>query len=121
MADFPIPEGYYLLGGITKENARTAISEAQERGFGADTVRTRHDGFLIPLAEGEILNIVAETIDAPDKSWTNDRIAKFASDNGIDLGDATVKADMLAKITDAIPVMGDTDADAPLNQEEEGE
>jgi len=121
MADFPIPEGFYLLGPLTKENARTAISEAQERGFGADTVQTRHDGFLIPLKEGEILNVEAEAIDAPDKTWKNDDIVAFAEEHEIDLGDATTKADMLAAIDAAIPVLGEADGDVPLNQEEEGE
>lgn len=49
MADFPIPEGYYLLGGVSKENARKALAEAEEGGFTADSVLTRNDGFLIPL------------------------------------------------------------------------
>lgn len=118
MADFPIPEGYFLLGGINKENARTAISEAQERGFGADSVLTRHDGFLIPLQDGEILNIEAEAIDAPDKTWKNDDIVAFAAEYDIDLGDATTKAEMLAAIDAATPVLYAADE---LNKEEEGE
>lgn len=34
----------------------------------------------------------------PDKSWTGPGIRKYADDNGIDLGEATTKADMLAVI-----------------------
>ena len=34
----------------------------------------------------------------PDESWTNAEIKQYADDNGIDLGGATTKADMLAVI-----------------------
>lgn len=36
--------------------------------------------------------------ETPDDSWTNQRIKQYAEDNGIDLGGATTKADMLAAI-----------------------
>lgn len=86
MADFPIPEGYFLLGGTTKENARAAIAEAQDRGFGAETVLTRHDGFLIPLAEGEVVEHVdddATSDEAQDKPAAKSKkqdAAKASSD-----------------------------------------
>lgn len=50
MADFPIPEGHSLLEGRSKENARRALAEAEENGFGPEAVLTRADGYLIPLA-----------------------------------------------------------------------
>lgn len=34
----------------------------------------------------------------PDRSWTSGQIKQYADDNGIDLGEATTKADMLAVI-----------------------
>lgn len=52
MAEFPIPEGYELLAGLTKENALQALATAEENGHAPESVRTRHDGFLIPLPEG---------------------------------------------------------------------
>lgn len=38
----------------------------------------------------------ADASEVPDGSWTNQRIRKYAEDNGIDLGGATTKVDMLA-------------------------
>lgn len=99
MADFPIPEGYSLLSGVTKENARKALAEAVDNGFGPESVLTRHDGFLIPLPEGFEGEEVEEAV-TPDKSWKNEDIVQWAGDQdpAIDLGEATVKADMLAAI-----------------------
>lgn len=131
MADFPITEGYFLLSGRNKENARKAISEAQERGFGADSVLTRHDGYLIPLGKGDVVETTpgtegndpveldAEAVEAPDDSWKNDDIVEFAKSHGIDLGEATKKADMLAVINDSIPAVGEAEGD--VKKEEEGE
>ncbi|MEE7714369.1 hypothetical protein V3J85_23995, partial [Bacillus sp. 5001] len=34
----------------------------------------------------------------PDKTWTGPAIRAFAADHGIDLGEASTKADMLAVI-----------------------
>lgn len=121
MADFPIIEGYFLLGGRSKENARKAISEAQERGFGADAVLTRQDGYLIPLADGEVTELVGEPIETPDKSWKNEDIINFAEEQEIDLGEAATKAEMLAVIDEAFVVMGAADADENIEEEEEGE
>ena len=111
MADFPITEGYFLLSGRNKENARKAISEAQERGYGADSVLTRHDGYLIPLGKGDAVAVEGDEpeSDAPDKTWKNDDIVEWAKGRGIDLTDATTKADMLAAI------------EAASEKEEEGE
>lgn len=39
-----------------------------------------------------------ERDETPDDSWTNAEIKQYADDNGIDLGSATTKADMLAVI-----------------------
>lgn len=56
MAEFPIPEGYYLLGPVNTKNAKQALAEAEENGFGPETVQTRHDGFLIPLPADEVVS-----------------------------------------------------------------
>lgn len=118
MAEFPIPEGYALLVGLSKENARQALAEAVENGYGPETVLTRHDGFLIPMPEGyepeEIESVPVdedgnpieddeeeETPPAlPDDSWTNAKIDEWAGEQTppIDLGGATVKADKLNAI-----------------------
>lgn len=46
-----IPEGYELLSGRGSENARKAISLAEERGVDASRVISQTDGYLIPLGE----------------------------------------------------------------------
>lgn len=115
MAEFPIPEGYALLVGLTKANARQALDEAVENGFGPETVLTRHDGFLIPLPEGyEVENLEPaeeDVVPTPDKTWKNDDIIGWAGEQNppIDLGDATVKADMLAAIDTELAARADAD------------
>lgn len=45
------------------------------------------------------LNDPAEpAAETPTTSWNNDRITTYATDNGIDLGDAKTKAELLAAI-----------------------
>ena len=52
-----------------------------------------------PVVEDEAPSPAQEDAgEKPDKSWTGPRIRKYAEDNGIDLGGATTKADMLAAI-----------------------
>jgi hypothetical protein len=36
--------------------------------------------------------------DTPDKTWKNDELKAYADENGVDLGDATKKEDLLAAI-----------------------
>lgn len=47
------------------------------------------------LVDGDVASTV------PDESWKNDEIQDYAAQHGIDLGDATVKADMLAVINES--------------------
>lgn len=54
MAEFPIPEGYALLGPVNTKVAKQALAEAVENGFGPESVLTRHDGFLVPLPRPEV-------------------------------------------------------------------
>lgn len=46
----------------------------------------------------EPVEVPEDADETPAKSWTNQRIQKYAEDNGIDLGGATTKDDMLAAI-----------------------
>ncbi|WP_404474833.1 hypothetical protein [Microbacterium aerolatum] len=54
----------------------------------------------------------AEQDSAPSKSWKVDELKAYADENGIDLGDATKKADILAAIETAASSEEDDDADA---------
>lgn len=72
MAEFPIPEGYYLLGPVNTKTAKQALAEAEENGFAPETVQTRSDGFLVPLPREE------EEIDDDDDDDEQARIAEEA-------------------------------------------
>lgn len=48
-----IPEGYELLAGRSRDNARAALAAAEERGLDVSTVLTVRDGYLIPLGDSE--------------------------------------------------------------------
>lgn len=56
----------------------------------------------VPAEGGEAAPPTPEPTDVggvkPDKSWTGAAIRAFAGDHGIDLGEASTKADMLAAI-----------------------
>lgn len=48
-----IPEGYELLTGRSRDNARQALKTAQDRGLDASVVQTHPEGYLIPLGEDD--------------------------------------------------------------------
>jgi hypothetical protein len=110
-----IPEGYGFVAGRSRANARAIIAAAQAAGVDTSLVRTTLDGYLAPEAavkqfEGKNFEApdedAAEKVeltgdDAPDETWKNAAIEDWAKDHGVDLGDATKKADMLAAISDA--------------------
>jgi len=48
-----IPEGYELLSGRSRKNARKAIATAKERGLPSSAVLTQQDGYLLPLGDGD--------------------------------------------------------------------
>lgn len=54
----------------------------------------------------------AEQDSAPSKSWKVDELKAYANEHGINLGDATKKADILTVIEAASSVEEDADADA---------
>lgn len=111
--------------------AEALLSAAERLGYDPGVVRTTQNGYLVPvdvaelygkLLSGEVSEEIApaeavyldgtspETGEdgtpiveeqSPNKDWKNADIEQWASDHGIDLGGATKKADMLAKINDA--------------------
>lgn len=103
MAEFPIPEGYYLLAGKSKENARQALAEAEENGFPAESVLTRNEGFLIPLPEGYVPE-GADVEQIPDESWKVPEIDAWAADEKhlVEFPEGARKADKLALVNDWI-------------------
>jgi sialic acid synthase SpsE len=107
-----IPEGYGFVAGRSRENAKAILAAAKAAGVDVNLVQTTLDGYLAPEAavkkfEGKNFKApddtekVELTEGAPDDSWKNADIKKWAEDHGVDLGDATKKADMLAAISDA--------------------
>jgi hypothetical protein len=83
----PIPEGYELLSGHGRDNARAALKVAQDRGLSTATVLRVRDGYLIPLGD-----------DDPYKGLTVAELKDLAATREVDLGDATKKDDILAAL-----------------------
>lgn len=108
-----IPEGYGFVAGRSRENAKAILAAAKAAGVDVSLVQTTLDGYLAPEAavkqfEGKNFEAPADVEkveltgdDAPDETWKNADIQEWAKDHGVDLGDATKKADMLAAISDA--------------------
>lgn len=90
-----IPEGYELLHGRGRENARKAIELAEERGLDSSQVlvSTTLGGFLIPVpvAEAQEVEVVTEKNTVPE-------IDAFAEEWNIDLGEAKNKAEKIDAI-----------------------
>lgn len=108
-----IPDGYGFVAGRSRENANAILTAAREAGVDVSLVQTVGDGYIAPEAavkayertlsgatdEPEPAQTPTEPVSVfPDGSWKNAAIRKFAEDYGIDLGDATKKADMLSAI-----------------------
>lgn len=90
----PIPEGYELLAGRSRENAREAIKLAEERGFESSQVRTSTTplGYLIPedpnaehstsedgtLNAADLAVVTAESVEVPTDKNTVAEIDAFA-------------------------------------------
>ena len=85
----PIPEGFELLVGRGRENARKALALADERGFEPTAVRTSTllNGFLIPLGdsvEDGSDEAIIEEIAFPDPAKANHAtIDEFAEKHGV--------------------------------------
>jgi len=106
-----IPDGYGFVAGRSRENAKAILAAAKAAGVDVSLVRTVADGYMAPEAavkqfEGKTLGAPEETEKSglsesatPDDSWKNADIKAWAEHHGVDLGDATKKADMLAAIS----------------------
>jgi hypothetical protein len=108
-----IPEGYGFVAGRSREHAKAILAAAKAAGVDQSLVQTTLDGYLAPEAavkafEGKNFDAPAEDekvglsdTSVPDDSWKNADIKAWAEAHGVDLGDATKKADMLAAISTA--------------------
>lgn len=104
-----LEEGYGLVGPKTAEVAQALLAAAASMNEDASVVRTVIGGFYAPVrvvkryeeslgAKPEPVAESAEKSDFPDDSWKNADIKQWATAHGVDLGEATKKADMLAAI-----------------------
>lgn len=124
-----IPEGYELLPGLTKENAEIALRHATDRGFeeGAVLTSSVHDGFLIPLGEGDVATAQVEEIEFPTESNTHDEIDAFAKPYGLDAYDGIeaagakpTKAEKIAYLTAKVTEQAEANSAALENGEAAG-
>ncbi|MCW2287033.1 hypothetical protein EDF60_1684 [Leucobacter luti] len=76
----------------TQSGARVSVADGKELGVG-----------FVPVGG----QASAERSDTPDKSWKVVELKAFADEQGIDLGDATKKDDILA----AIDAVGESSGD----------
>ena len=112
-----IPEGYELLAGRNRKNAKKALSIATDRGFPEQTVLTHPEGYLIPTGvdaietepgtEGEEPLVIEGTpIDLPPVSASKGDLEAFAAEHGVDLTEAKNNEDRHAAIkawADSLP------------------
>ena len=104
-----IEDGYGLVGPQTPEVARALLDIADELDLPPDVIQTTATGnFVVPVDVAkkyeEALGANPELVEAdtesgePDETWRNAQIKAWAEAQGVDLGEATKKADMLAAI-----------------------
>lgn len=102
-----IPEGYGIIAGRSRQNAQAALDAAKVAGVESREVKAVKDGYLVPDAVleafhaalgGEEIDLGDDAPATPTSDWKNAEIKSWAETHGIDLGDATTKADMLAAI-----------------------
>ena len=90
-----IPEGYELLAGRNRKNAKKALSIATDRGFPEQAVLTHPEGYLIPTGEtaddtAEVDEVGgAEAIELPKSTASKAEQEAFAEEHGIDLSGTT--------------------------------
>lgn len=109
-----------LIPGRSRVNAQQALDAAARAGVDPALVRATKDGYEVPdevfaawedrdadlvyVSDGEPIDL-GENAPAepptPDEGWKNADIEAWARDQGLDLGGATKKADMLAAIAAA--------------------
>lgn len=108
-----IPEGYELLAGRNRKNAKKALSTATDRGFPEQVVLTHPEGYLIPTGEtsdevtAEVKDDVQfEEIELPKPTASKAEQEAFAEEHGIDLSDTTnaeTRAAAIQAWADALP------------------
>ncbi len=122
-----IPEGYELLAGRNRKNAKKALGEAVDRGFPEQTVLTHPEGYLIPTGEtadgtakmeeadeaGE-----AEAIEQPKPTASKAEQEAFAEEHGIDLSGATNAETRAAAIQAWAEAQPEAQAEAADDQKE---
>lgn len=140
-----IPEGFELLSGRGRENAKEALSLAEQRGFDPSTVRvsTALGGFLIPLGDSVVESEEADVIETipgteneppvvleakeipelpdPNKA-TVAEIEQFGIDHFPGLELTGTKAEQVAQmqaVIEAAPALTDNSGDAVADQTEE--
>ena len=108
-----IPDGYGFVAGRSRDNAKAILAAAEKAGVDVNLVATVADGYIAPEAavlayEGKTAKEKAPSEEpaekpegTPDGTWKNAEIEDWAADNGVDLGGATKKADMLSAISAA--------------------
>jgi hypothetical protein len=110
-----VDEGYAFVSPKGSVTARGLLEAAKALGLEASVVRSTMGGYYVPVAvskkyETDALGAKPEEPEAeeaegksdfPDETWKNADIKQWAEDQGVDLGDATKKADMLAAISSA--------------------
>ena len=103
-----IPDGYGFVSPRGRDIARALLDAADSIDVDQTLILTQADGYLAPedvvKAYEATLGAPTEKGDegmAPDSSWKNADIEKYAADHSIDLGGAVKKADMLSAISAA--------------------
>lgn len=105
MSKTSIPEGFELLVGRSRENAKLAIATAEERGFPSSAVLTQSDGYLIPLGDSEDSGEEQEEqeeIVAPKETDKVADVEAFAKEHEIDISSASNNAERVALIQAAL-------------------
>lgn len=118
MSNIAIPEGFELLHGRNRENAKKAISTAEGRGFPTSSVLTHPEGYLIPTGEvdaietepgaegNEPIEFVGEPIELPKATASKSEQEAFAEKHGINLSETTnteTRAAAIQAWADALP------------------
>lgn len=110
---------YTNIDGRSRATAEALLAAAKTVGASVHEVRTTIRGYVVPdavaaeyrrMLAGETPAVEEEAVaeesveeksSFPDASWKNDDIKEWAESHGVDLGNATKKADMLAAIQSA--------------------
>lgn len=106
-----IPEGYEFLSGRTRDNARTAIADAVERGFPESTVLTVHDGYLVPIGDSQVVtdDEPEGTTTAPeiDDKWTVAQLDEYIDANDLDVDKSLKKSDKIDAVRAVLEAKGE--------------